>query len=102
MGASLSALGRCVEAASALQRAARQDGAGVRDARAHAYARTAALQYLGALHAAQGRHRRALQEYQQALTARPPDYRPQVTAFQILFILGTKESHNLSTKLDLR
>lgn len=86
MGTSLAATGRCSAAGGVLARGARLEGAGVRDARAHAAARAVALQQLGALHAAQGRPRRALQAYHAAIKAAPPDYHPQVT-FNSSFII---------------
>lgn len=85
MGTSLAATGRCSAAGGVLARGARLEGAGVRDARAHAAARAAALQQLGALHAAQGRPRRALQAYHAAIKAAPPDYHPQVAILHKLF-----------------
>lgn len=81
MGASLAAMGRCSEAAGVLARGARAEANGVRDIRAHHTARANALQHLGALHAVQGKHRRALAAYHQALQIIPQGQVPQVKSY---------------------
>ncbi|XP_012271235.1 transmembrane and TPR repeat-containing protein CG4341 isoform X2 [Orussus abietinus] len=77
LGAALVSAGRATEAAGVLRAGASLDGSGLKDRRAHEAAKVQALLQLGALYTDQGRLRRALAAYREALHTLPEHYPPE-------------------------